>query len=162
MKEQIIQIPNTLKVKEIKDGKIILVEKKKKLTYEDIARKLFPLDKIHYYITDDGDILDSHNREITRNCKNNATSEKQLEKLIAINMLMNVAKYLNDDWQPDWNDEREDKYYIAYNYAIDEIQVEVDLVFQTSYVYFKSDELTKQAIEILGEETIKLALCTDY
>jgi hypothetical protein len=29
-------------------------------------------------------------------------------------------------------------------------------------IYFKSKELAQQAIEILGEETIKLALCTNY
>ena len=28
--------------------------------------------------------------------------------------------------------------------------------------YFKSIELARKAMEILGEETIKLALCTDY
>ena len=39
MKEQIIQIPDTLEIKEIKDGKIILVEKEKKLTYGDVAKK---------------------------------------------------------------------------------------------------------------------------
>ena len=39
MKEQVIQIPDTLEVKEIKDGKIILIEKENKLTYEDIAKK---------------------------------------------------------------------------------------------------------------------------
>lgn len=160
MKEQIIQIPDTLEVKEIKDNKIILVEKEKKLTYEDIAKKLFPLDEIHYYITDGGDIFDSYNREITCNCKNNATSKKQLEKLLAINMLMNVAKYLNDGWQPNWNDIKEDKYHITIrDYGI---QIHCGAVWNNSIVYFKSEKLANKAIEILGKETIKLALCTDY
>ena len=52
MKEQIIQIPDTLEIKEIKDNKIILVEKEKKLTYDYVANKLFPDGKIHFYIDD--------------------------------------------------------------------------------------------------------------
>lgn len=159
MKEQIIQIPDTLEVKEIKDGKIILVEKEKKLTYEDIARKLFSDDKIHYFIADDGNILDSHNIEITRSCKNNANSKRQLEKLLAINMLMNVAKYLNDGWQPDWNSIHEDKFFIEINGS--DIEIDETLI-NYGAIYFKSEKLARKAIEILGEKTIKLALCTDY
>lgn len=29
-------------------------------------------------------------------------------------------------------------------------------------VYFKSEEIAQKAVAILGEEVIKLALCTDY
>ena len=160
MKEQIIQIPDTLKVKEIKDGMIILVEKEKKLTYEDIAKELFPDNEIHYYITDGGDIFDSHNNETTRNCKNNATSKRQLEKLLAINMLMNVAKYLNDGWKPDFSNMDEYKYHIL----IEEDKIIVKFIqrFVCLDIYFKSKELARKAIEILGEETIRLALCTNY
>ena len=162
MKEQIIQIPDTLEIKEIKDGKIILVEKEKKLIYENVAKKLFPYETSHYYILSDGDINKIKNSPSNYELPNNALSKKQLEKLLAINKLMNVAKYLNGGWQPDWDNEKEDKYFIPYNYTINKIQTEADSIFQNSYIYFKSEELAKQAIEILGEETIKLALCTDY
>jgi len=160
MKEQIIQLPDNFEVKEIKDGKIILVEKKKKLTYGDIAKELFA-NKRAFYITVYG-ITKSSICESFVEDSNNCTSRKQAEKLLAINKLMNVAKYLNDGWQPDWNNEKEDKYFIAYNYAINEIQTDADLVFQNSYIYFKSEELAQQAVNILGEEIIRLALCTDY
>lgn len=160
MEEQVIQIPDNFEVKEIKADKIILVEKEKKLTYDDITTQLFPLDKIHYYITDDGDILDSYNFAITPNCKNNAISKRQLEKLLAINMLMNVAKYLNGDWQPHWNDVNEDKYYITICYGKMSIEY-VDYTNCTD-IYFKSEELAEKAIDILGEDTIRLAFCTDY
>ena len=160
MKEQIIQIPDTLEIKEIKDGKIILVEKEKKLTYDDVARKLF-LDggEMHFYIDMGGYITTIVNRKFNYSCKNNANSEKQLEKLLAINMLMNVAKYLNDGWQPDWN-KADAKYCISINND----KIGIDFVSTKNYVdvYFISKELAEQAIEILGEETIKLALCTDY
>lgn len=159
MKEQIIQIPDTLEVKEIKDGKIILVEKEKKLTYEDIARKLFPDGETHYCIESGSQITTIINREFNYTCKNNANSRKQLEKLLAINMLMNVAKYLNDGWQPNWNNS-ENKYYIYSNG--DNLRICSTVLTCSTNVYFKSTELVEKAIEILGEEIIKLALCTDY
>ncbi len=160
MKEQIIQIPDTLEVKEIKDGKIILVEKEKKLTYEDIIEQLYPCHKIHYFIDNMGVINSISTYEDNRFCENNATSKKQLEKLLAINKLMNVAKYLNDGWQPFWKDKSENKYYIT----ICEDEIAIEYAFNTTCinVYFKSREVAEQAVEILGEETIRLALCTDY
>ena len=33
-------------------------------------------------------------------------------KINAIDMLMNIAKYYNGDWKPDWSDIKEDKYHI--------------------------------------------------
>lgn len=89
----------------------------------------------------------------------NCTSEKQAQKLRAINQLMNVAKYLNGNWQPDWDNSKEAKYYL-YFYG----KHYIDCSYQYIYclVYFKSSELAQQAIEILGEETIKLALLTDW
>jgi ribosomal protein S8 len=163
MKEQIIQIPDTLEIKEIKDGKIILVERKK-FTYKDIVEKLFPNNNgIHYYINDAGYICSIKNNNINNNCTNNVTSKKQAEKLLAINKLMNVAKYLNDGWQPDWENMNEIKYTIAYDHENDRIIFNLTSIsYNWGIVYFKSEELAKQAIEILGKETIKLALCTNY
>ena len=146
MKEQIIQIPDTLEVKEIKDGKIILVKD----------------GETHYYIDSGAQINTIVNREFTYTCKNNATSRKQLEKLLAINMLMNVAKYRNDGWQPDWSKEEEGKYYIQIENVSKNLGIDCTGLFNSAIVYFKSEELAEQAIEILGEETIKLALSTDY
>lgn len=73
---------------------------------------------------------------------------------------MNVAKYLNKDWQPNWFDNKESKYYIfIYNGKID---ISNTVLSNCLEVYFKSKELAQQVIDILGEETIKLALCTDW
>lgn len=143
MKEQIIQIPDTLEIKEIKDGKIILTEKEKKLTYKDVIKGLYP---------------HSHEKVMA----GYFNSEKHLQKLIAINKLMNVAKYLNGDWQPDWEDGDENKYYIEIEILTNSLRINYTNLFNRSIIYFKSEELARQAIEILGEETIKLALCTDY
>lgn len=144
MKEQIIQIPDTLEIKEIKDGKIILIEKREKLTYESIRNKELPK---QFYIKNDIE----------------CTTSRQYYKLLAINKLINLAKWLNNGWQPDWKNINEIKYTIGYDYKNDRIIFNITSIsYNWNIVYFKSEELAKQAVEILGEETIRLALCTDY
>lgn len=132
---------------------------KKKLAYKDIAKKLFK-NKITYYPDAYCNIRSIDATDVSYCDANNCTSEKQLKKLLAINQLMNVAKYLNGDWQPDWNNNQKSKYYIfIYNGKIDISNTALSNCLE---VYFKSKELAQQAIDILGEETIKLALCTDW
>ena len=167
MKEQIIQIPDNFEIKEIKDNKIILVEKEKKLTYEDVAKKLFS--KPSFYMDSCGNIESSESLANYANDSNNCTSKKQAQKLLAINKLMNVAKYLNGDWQPDWSNHDKLKWFIDahVNHYIDSDDVDTVSIYgsishKLMSICFKSRELALQAIEILGEETIKLALCTDY
>ena len=84
-------------------------------------------------------------------------SEKQLEQLLALNKLMNVAKYLNGDWEPDFTDNTH-KFYIYYNYISLEFKIEWSVNWRRSIIYFKSEKLALQAIEILGEEEVKKAL----
>ena len=135
---------------------------KEVLTYEDISKKLF-FEKTTYYITTDGEILDtllinSNLCELATNC----VSEKQAQKLLAINKLMNVAKYLNGDWQPDWSNSTENKFYIYINRETDTVYIASTYNFGCSGIYFKLRKLAEQAIKILGEKTIKLALSTDW
>lgn len=134
----------------------------KKLTYRDIAKELFK-DKKTYYtdaFCNIRAIKAINDADINCYDVNNCTSEKQAKKLLAINQLMNIAKYLNGDWKPNWFDDKESKYYIfIYNGKIDISNTALSNCLE---VYFKSKELTQQAIEILGEETIKLALCTNW
>ena len=125
---------------------------KKAMTYEDVARELFK-DKNRYITT--FSCLKGR-KDVT------CTSSKQAEKLIAINKLMNVAKYLNGTWSPNWDEVDERKYFI-YVCPIDcYTSVKSATVHMSDIVYFKSEELARQAIEILGEQTIKTALSTDW
>lgn len=131
----------------------------KKLTYEDIAKELFNnkgVWRLEY------DTIKEYLKTSNWYYLNNSTSEKQAQKFLAINKLMNVAKYLNGDWQPNWSDSEESKYYFRWNHTSNELQVGEALVVYSDIVYFKSEKLAKQAIDILGEETIKLALSTDW
>lgn len=136
----------------------------KKLTYRDIAKELFK-DKKTYYtdaFCNIRAIKAINDADINCYDVNNCTSEKQAKKLLAINQLMNVAKYFNGDWQPNWRDYGEGKYYFRWDATINKLQVGETSVMYSDIVYFKSEKLAKQAIDILGEETIKLVLCTDW
>lgn len=127
---------------------------KKKLKYHNIAEKLF-LNKITYFISVNGEVR-SHILTENPSRANNATSRQQLEQLLAINKLMNVANYLNGDWEPNWNDEYEDKFYI--HYALGKLYFSSKQRANYGCVYFKSKDLALKAIEILGEEEVKKAL----
>lgn len=120
-----------------KQNKIIL--KDKQITYyNDIIKqtKITSISNMHYF------------------------SDNQIRCILAKNKLANVAKYLNGKWKPGKTTAGHfdayvlyvtpDKNYIGY--------VTISNCSQNSNVLFKSSKLAQQAIEILGEETIKLAL----
>ena len=161
MKQITIKVPDNCELKQ--DGNtytIIEKEKEKKFSYEDAAKELFGNRKDIHYIGEYGDIFKTKSKGIYD--LNNCTSKRQAEKLLAINKLMNVAKYLNGDWNPNWSSEQKYKYFIECHYLTNEIRISAELVWLNGSIYFKSKELAEKAIEILGEETIRLALSTDY
>ena len=128
---------------------------KKKIKYHNIAEKLF-LNKITYFINVNGEV-GSYMLTGNPSRANNATSKQQIEQLLALNKLMNVAKYLNGNWKINWRSKQE-KYYIVYDYWKYVLTVTCSNCFQSTLVYFESPALAKQAIEILGEEEVKKAL----
>lgn len=147
----------------------------KPLTYEDVAEELFDSTDT-FYISDVGSIILAEGGRLIYDkykLPNNSTSRQQAEKLLAINKLLNVAKYLNGDWKPDWENNEEEKWTIRLVWNENNKPViKVGFYFGTAdgtighcnntFVYFRTKELAEQAIQILGEETIRLALSTDY
>ena len=81
---------------------------KKDITYEDICNKILK-SKINYYINTSGRIEDTV-LEAKVYDKNNATNKKQLERLLALNQLLNIAEYYNKKAT-----EFNVKYHIYYN-----------------------------------------------
>lgn len=156
---------------EIPDGKIVdwdeskkqnkIVLKDKQLTYKDVCNKLFNGKK--YYTDSSGEIrLDNIIQYETD--PNNATTEHQLECILAKNKLANVAVYLNNGWIPIYNTQfpsLNESVWIICCYLNG---IRPEKVMQNSAAagngtfFFKSEDLAQQAIEILGEETVKLAL----
>lgn len=122
--------------------------------YESIKKQMEEPKKPNYH--DVYDILSPQYSPNITNC----TSRKQCEKLEAINRMMNVAKFLNKDWKPDWKDHCREKLHFAIDH--NEVIVTASRMWNKSFVYFKTEELAKEAISILGEDTIKLALSTDW
>lgn len=163
-KEVKIQVPEGYEIdKENSTFELIKFKPiKKVLTYEDVAEELF-FGKGMCYTTYDGSIINVISCSKSEYKQpNNFTSEKQAQKLLAINRLMNVARYLNGDWQPDWSDGTSQKYYLSIKKEDSSITTDFALQKCSEVVHFKTLYLAQQAIEILGEETIKLALSTDW
>lgn len=136
--------------------------KKELRNYEDVARNLF-FNKNYYFLSERGLIeLYTNNDNLYFLDSNNSTSRKQLERLLAINKLINVAKCLNGDWKPNWNNALKLKYYLRLNMDENLLEIGYTRMFCSDIVYFKSKELAQQAIDILGENNIRLVLSTDW
>lgn len=131
---------------------------KRKLTYDDVARELFQ-DNQGYYINRGGEIFMARFNISDYFDSNDCTSHKQAEKLIAINKLMNVAKYFNERSNP--NESGASYQFIIKNGILDEHFTDTKIVNFGS-VYFNRLEDMIKAKEILGEKTIKTALSTDW
>ena len=153
-KELIIEIPDEKLVdwdESKKQNKIVL--KDKQLTYEGVCKKLFNGEI--YYTNTNGKICSSNITQYVTD-PNNATTEHQLECILAKNKLANVAKYLNDGWKPD---RCSDIYYINNYYGnLVVYSAKAESSICLGQYIFKTKELAEKAIEILGEETVKLAL----
>ena len=90
------------------------------------------------------------------------TSVLHERKITAINKILEVAKFFNGDWKPDFDDDSK-LWYIYLDYRDDEEgKVKVHWKLHTSanseFVYFRTEEFALMCIKILGEETIRTAL----
>lgn len=68
-----------------------------------------------------------------------------INKIIAISQLMNIAKYYNGDWEPDWNNQDEYKYFIICNrgtYKVDHGWTSI-----CSNIYFKNKKDAQAVID---------------
>ena len=158
-----IEVPEGYEIdwKESKKQETI-VFKKKQLTYEDVCEKLF--EKSIAYYTDGVGVIHTFDPKypILLKSPNNATSEHQLKCLLAKNKLANIARYLNGDWEWDRNGYTIINKYHPENKASCLNVIEYKCFSQKANVFFKTQALAEQAIDILGEETIKLALTPLY
>lgn len=109
-----------------KDGKIIFED----ITYYDISKKLPYNSTVH-------------------------TNVKYQSKCITFRKLLEVANYLNGYWKPDWNNQEQYKYVIAYNHTEKTFDTDYFRYLSENTVYFSSKENAKKAIEIIGEEELK-------
>lgn len=83
---------------------------KKDITYDDICNTLFAEKQWCFYTTTDGGIRANTIDSSVASEKNNATNKKQLEKVLAMNQLLNIATYYNSRAE-----ELDGLYTIGYN-----------------------------------------------
>lgn len=97
--------------------------KKKDITYEDVEDAL----------------------KLGKNCKSIIINESNASKLVTLSKLMNIAKYYNKDWKPDWNNSDKSKYYIRYNtgtYAVD-----CNYTYNYGNIFFKNKKDAQAVID---------------
>ena len=104
-------------------AKGIIKFKKKDITYEDILQS---------YATDFGGI------RVPNHC---------IDKILAISQLMNIAKYYNRDWKPDWSNIDKYKYYIIYNGSDNTYTIADNSIYNYSNIYFKNWEDAQAVID---------------
>lgn len=78
--------------------RIIFKPIKKDITYKDVCNRIFNIYNrdTGYYIDNTGNIKKASGfSNEARNDKNNATNKKQLERILALNQLLNIAEYYN-------------------------------------------------------------------
>lgn len=68
-------------------------------------------------------------------------------KLIALDKLMNIAKYYNGDWKPEWNNLDEDKNYIYYSHYHNKYIITAAYCCKDSNIYFKNQADAQAVID---------------
>lgn len=132
----------------------------KELSISNIYRELFQ-GKSYYYL--DGDTSIGCGSSV-RFCNNldNCTTIRQCKKLLAFNMLLNVAKYLNNNRKESLK--KDTNIFCLYHICIG--QDDKPYIVETSSCFyglgFINRKDAEKAIKILGEDTISLALSSDY
>ena len=95
-------------------AKGIVKFKKKDITYENVEDAL----------------------KLGKNCKSIIINESNASKLVALSKLMNIAKYYNRDWEPNWSDPSMYKYFIIC--AGDTYKVDYNCKSIYNNIYFKN------------------------
>lgn len=162
------QIPDNLQFFFAEDGKLMVRQKiegdenptdageGKPITYDDVCKELF-LNKKEYFVRHRiimSETADKFSYKDIDNC----TSEAQAKRLIAFNKLMNIAKYLNGDWKPNFEDSSKNWYIfkdilygVTFNHTTNQ-----------GIVYFKNADLADEAIRLMGKESLNDLFSTDW
>lgn len=108
--------------------------------------------------------LDTENTDVAKGVimlkkKNNITYEEVVElgfsvrgteiesKAQAIAKLINIAKYYNEVWKPEWRNGDEDKNFIYYDYFQDAYNITAVYHCKDSNVYFKNRAAAQAVID---------------
>lgn len=163
-------IPDNLQFFFDEDGKLMVRQKiegdenptdageGKPITYDDILKELY-FEKTAYWLSDKNNILEGKQYYSTYEDAINCTTRAQAKRMIAFNKLQNIAKFLNGDWKPNF-DRDDEKWNI--NKDGDTFIEMYTRRLNKAGVYFKSQVLTKEAIRLMGEESLNDLFSTDW
>ena len=126
-----IQVPEGMEIDRKNSTFECIKFKSKELKYQEISKKFQP-----------------YNYSVSTNAKN-------LSKLITFRKFLEVADYLNGDWKPDWENQRQSKHYIYYDHEDEIFKFGRCHHVNEGIVFFPSEENAKKAVEIIGEEELK-------
>ena len=115
---------------------------KKYLTYKEVAEKLNK--DICFFIAKGK--IQSYSQYASYDNPGVANSYRQIEKILAINQLMNIAKYYNVDWKPNWSNSKENKFCIKFDYHKDRLYVDYNNSIGAGDVFFKNSEDARTVI----------------
>lgn len=123
------------------------------LENSDLAKNIIKFKQIDTY----EDVEDALN--LDKNCAGIVINKDNIHKLCAISKLMNIAKYYNKDWKPDWSNSKENKYCIKFDYHKDRFYVDYNNSIGAGDVFFKNPE---DARAIINNPNFKSILDTVY
>lgn len=83
--------------------------------------------------------------KLNKNFKSIIVNESNASKLVNLNRLMNIAKYYNEDWKPNWSDQNEYKYFIIYKGDI--YKVDYNWTTISNNIYFKNKKDAQAVID---------------
>ena len=83
--------------------------------------------------------------KIGENCESIVINGSNASKLVALSKLMNIAKYYNGDWKPNWTYTGEVKIYISYDVYKDVYTIDT-CGKPNGSVYFKSLKSAKEVV----------------
>ena len=119
------------------------------ITYDDVLKELY-YGKTAYWV---GSTRISYaiTKENSYNDINNCASEAQCKRTVAFNKLQNIAKFLNKGWKPDFT------YSCHYTICKDctgEYCFLANDKYQAGAIYFKTEEIAREAIRLMGEASL--------
>ena len=81
---------------------------------------------------------------ITNVAYNNKTT---YSKIFAIATLLDITNYYNKGWKPDFGNDKEDKYYIAYSKKLNKYDITLSVLYKDNFLYFKNQEDAQAVID---------------
>lgn len=82
-----------------------------------------------------------------------------MNRLKAISQLINIARYYNKDWKPDWSNTNSNKYIIIYNNNSNAYEVDYNCTYIYNIIYFKT---RKDALAVIDNPNFRDILDAIY